>query len=45
MNLKKFIMTRDEEKALNKKCQEALKEILKDTGYHARIVFYPGRKD
>jgi len=38
-------MTRAEEKLLNKKCQEALKELLKDSGYNARIVFYPGRKD
>jgi hypothetical protein len=30
------------EKELNKKCQEALKSILTNTGYHARIVFYPG---
>jgi len=33
------------EKAFNQKCQEAIEPILRDSGMHARIVFYPGRND
>ena len=32
-------------KNLNKKCQEALKEVLRNTGYHARVILYPGEAD
>lgn len=32
-------------KDLNKKCQKALAEVLKGTGYHVRIIFYPGEAD
>ena len=30
---------------LNRRCQEAIEPILRNSGYHVRIVFYPGRGD